>query len=76
MLLCEENDLFGPRKVLQSHDFQTYTKTYPMPASVNHVQRGDQTPGPDNNPDIPNPEVVHPLAKLHTDNSQSIIGQF
>ncbi|ERL94756.1 hypothetical protein D910_12030, partial [Dendroctonus ponderosae] len=43
-------------------------------ASVNHVQRGDQTPGPDNNPDIPNAEVVHPLAKLHTDNSQSIIG--
>ncbi|KAL1492725.1 hypothetical protein ABEB36_010939 [Hypothenemus hampei] len=44
-------------------------RTYPIKVANNYVQRGDQSPDPDDVPDLapPYPEVVHPLAKLHTD---------
>lgn len=47
-------------------------------APIHHVQRGDQTPEPDNNPDLTllYPEIVHPLSKLHKQGSNQLSGQF
>lgn len=47
-------------------------------APIHHVQRGDQTPEPDINPDLTllYPEIVHPLSKLHKQDINQLSGQF
>lgn len=48
-----------------------------MLVPLNYIQRGDQSPEPDFNPEVLRAtEVIHPLAKLHTEGSNQLSGQF